>query len=273
MLVHYKLFVSLLFVSVMSSCGTKATTKTGENEKKEMKNMNTQKVKIDVWSDVVCPFCYLGKNKLEQAVKKLNAQDKVEIEWHSFQLDSDFPMGQSVNSTEYLAQKKHIPTSQIKGIQDYLTMQGKNYGIDFQFEKSLTFNTFNAHRLLQWSKTLHRSNEMKAALMYAYFTEGADLSKNDVLLNVVAAQGLDVSKAKEILASNTYHDEVEKDLYEASKLGINGVPFFLINEKQVISGAQEDSVFESVISNALKNLPSTNSSNNGATCTPAAECK
>jgi predicted DsbA family dithiol-disulfide isomerase len=152
-------------------------------------------------------------------------------------------------------------------------MQGKNYGIDFQFEKSLTFNTFNAHRLLQWSKTLHRSNEMKAALMYAYFTEGADLSKNDVLLNIVAAQGLDVSKAKEILASNTYHDEVEKDLYEASKLGINGVPFFLINEKQVISGAQEDSVFESVISNALKNLPSTHSSNNGATCTPAAECK
>lgn len=259
----------ILLACMMISCGTKATTKT---EIKDTKNMNTQKVKIDIWSDVVCPFCYLGKNKLEQAIKKLNATDKVEIEWHSFQLDPDFPMNQSVGSTEYLAQKKHIPASQIQGIQQYLTMQGKTYGIDFQFEKTLTFNTFNAHRLLQWSKSLQRSNEMKAALMYAYFSEGADLSKTDVLLAIVAKHHFDVEKAKEILASNTYHDEVEKDLYEASKLGINGVPFFLINEKQVISGAQEDSVFENVISNALKNLPATPNAN-GAVCTPAAECK
>jgi predicted DsbA family dithiol-disulfide isomerase len=254
---------------MMLACGSKATTKT---ETKDSKNMNTQKVKVDIWSDVVCPFCYLGKNKLEQAIKKLHAEDKIEIEWHSFQLDPDFPMNQSVSSIDYLAQKKHIPASQIQGIQQYLTMQGKNYGIDFQFEKTLTFNTFNAHRLLQWSKTMQRSNEMKAALMLAYFSEGADLSKTDVLLEIVAKHHFDVEKAKDILASNTYHDEVEKDLYEASKLGINGVPFFLINEKQVISGAQEDSVFENVISNALKNLPSTPNAN-GAVCTPAAECK
>jgi predicted DsbA family dithiol-disulfide isomerase len=133
----------------------------------------------------------------------------------------------------------------------FLKDQGKNYGIDFQFDKALSFNTSDAHRLWQWSKKSDKSNEVKDALFHAYFTTGIDLSVNENLLDVIAGTGLDIYEAEKILYSDSFEEQLEEDKYEASQMGIRGVPYFLINEKAVISGAQDDKVFEHVLSAAL----------------------
>ena len=204
-------------------------------------------IKIDIWSDIVCPFCFIGKKKLEQAISKLQLSEQVEIEWHSFQLDPDFPKGKAIPSTTYLAQRKNYPIEQINAIQQQLTASAKVYGIDFQFEKALSFNTIDVHRLWQWSKTLGKSSELKEALMKAYFSDGIDLSKEENVLQVVENCGLDKLEAESILRSNQFSNEVDEDIYHASQIGVRGVPFFVLNNQFAISGAQDDSVFENAL--------------------------
>ncbi len=204
-------------------------------------------IKIDIWSDIVCPFCFIGKKKLEQAISKLQLSEQVEIEWHSFQLDPDFPKGEAIPSAEYLAQRKNYPIEQINAIQQQLTTSAKVYGFDFQFEKALSFNTIDVHRLWQWSKTLGKSSELKEALMKAYFTDGIDLSKEENVLQVVENCGLDKVEAELILKSNQFSNEVDEDIYHASQIGVRGVPFFVLNNQFAISGAQDDSVFETAL--------------------------
>lgn len=204
-------------------------------------------IKIDIWSDIVCPFCFIGKKKLEKAIAKLQLSDQVEIEWHSFQLDPDFPKGEAIPSSTYLAQRKKFPIEQINAIQQILTETAKTYGIDFQFDKALSFNTLEVHRLWQWSKNLGKSSELKQALMEAYFTEGIDLSKEENVLQVVEKCGLDKLEAQTILKSNQFSAEVDEDIYHASQIGIRGVPFFVLDNQFAISGAQDDSVFENAL--------------------------
>jgi len=214
--------------------------------------MENEKLKIEVWSDIICPFCYLGKRKLNRALSRLGLQNNAEIIWHSYQLDPDFPRNQSISSLQYLMEKKHYSAGQIEGMHQYLTEQGKLYDIDFQFDKALTFNTYDAHRLWQWSKLSGKGNEFKEALFLAYFTTGIDLSDNENLLKIVSGLGLERSEAEKILNSDSYEQDIEMDKYQARQLGIRGVPYFLINNKTEISGAQDDRVFESVLTSAFR---------------------
>lgn len=240
------------------------------NSKKEMK---AAKVKIEIWSDVVCPFCFIGKKKMEQAITKLNAEDKVEIIWRSFQLDPDFQKKVSLPSIQYLSERKGYPIDQIKGMCSQLSTQGKNYAIDFGFDESLTFNTLDVHRLIQWSQTLGLSNELKEAFMFAHFSEGLDLSKKANLYTIIEKVGLNVDDAKGILQSDAYSKNVAEDIKKSKTLGIRGVPFFLINEKEIISGAQNDQVFENMIAAALKNLEPAAVTTEEGVCLPNKECK
>ena len=212
-------------------------------------------IKIDVWSDVACPFCYLGKAKLEQALRKLNVDDQSEVEWHSFQLDPTFPKGTSVPSTEHLAQRKGIPLASIESAQQRLTEQGKQYGIDFQFDQAVNFNTLDVHRLLHWSKTFQKADALKTALFKAHFTDGLDLSKSETLKQIVVSVGLDSEAALKVLNSQHYSAEVEQDIATAQQIGIRGVPFFVFNKKTALSGAQPDSVFEEVIQQSMIAIP------------------
>ena len=209
------------------------------------------KINIEVWSDMVCPFCLIGKKKLEQAIKKLGIQDKVTIQWHSFQLDPDFPMDSSASATQTLTEKKGISEAQLRGMYQHLQKSGSQYGIDFQFDKSLTFNTLHTHRLWHWAMNFNKQNEWKEVVMTAYFTLGTDLSVKENLLNLVKQIGLDTEEAEKVLVSNHFADEVRSDIYNSQNMGIRGVPFFLIDEKYMISGAQEDSVFEETLKKAL----------------------
>ena len=235
--------------------------------------MSREKIKIEIWSDVVCPFCFIGKRKMEHAVTKLNAEDKVEIIWHSFQLDSNFPKNISVPSTKHLSKKKGYPVEQIRGMYHQLANQGKEYGIDFQFDNALSFNTLDVHRLIQWAKTLNKSNELKEAFMLAYFTNGVDLSQQESILKVLKNVGLDSVKGRAVLNSDDYKQKVEQDIYQSRQLGIRGVPHFLINEKEVISGAQNDSVFENILSAALTKMKPKEITSQEGICLPNGECK
>jgi predicted DsbA family dithiol-disulfide isomerase len=209
-----------------------------------------KKIKIDIWSDFVCPFCYLGKKKIESAVEKVGIAENVEINYHSFLLEPDFPTEFSESNTEYLANRKNYPIEQIKVMQQQLVENGKTYGINFQFSTSLVFNTVKAHRLMQWAKQFDKSEVLKDAIMYAYFTNGIDLSKEENLLDVIENCGLNREEALQVLNSDQFSQEVENDIYTATQIGIKGVPFFVINDKFAISGSQEDRVFE----NALKQV-------------------
>lgn len=242
-------------------------------QSKKNETMNTDKIKVEIWSDVVCPFCLVGKKKMEMAILKLNAQSQIDIIWHSFQLDPDFPLDTSMSTTEYLSIRKGYPLQQIEQMQDHLINSGNLYGIDFKFNKAHSFNTFDVHRLLQWSKSFNKSNELKEAFMVAFFTDGIDLSKDANILEIIGVLGLDTTKAKAILASDEYQKDVLEDINLARQLGIRGVPFFLINGKEHISGAQDDSVFEKALASALKNIEKTTPTSTNGICLPSGECK
>ena len=215
-----------------------------------------QKIRIEIWSDVVCPFCYLGIRKLERAMEVTGLTGYFEIQWHSFQLDPDFPAGITENTTAYLAERKGMAQSQIKQIYSQLTEQGRKYGIDFQLEKALSFNTLNAHRILQWSKTTGRSTELEEAFFKAYFTQGADLSKPENLIAVCKGLGFEHQEIQAALKDPQYSIQIEEDKYAASQLGIRGVPYFLIGEKSAVSGAQPDEVFENTLRNVFSQYQS-----------------
>lgn len=225
---------------------------TASAQSNAFQHMKDDKVQIEIWSDVVCPFCYLGKNKLEKAIAKFNAQDQIKIVWRSYQLDPEFPENTSQPSAQYLSARKGVPVAQVEQMSSQLASAGTGYGIDFNFGKALTFNTKHAHRLIQWAKTFNQATALKTALMKGYFTEGLDLSNNENLLLKVKEVGLDAEEAGRILASDDYAMEVWNDIQEARSFGIRGVPFFLIDGEITISGAQSDQVFEQTIAAVLQ---------------------
>lgn len=254
---------------IISGVGFLSLT-TLKNTKEKM--ANKEKVEVKIWSDVACPFCYLGKKKLEQAIQNLNAEDQVEINWKSFQLEPGFPVDTSYPSIKYLSEKKGYPESQVVSMCKQLQDQGKQFGISYNFDSAKTVNTHNLHRLLQWSKTQNKSNQLKEAFVKAYFSEGIDLSLNENVLKIVNSAGLNEIDAKALLESDSMGQEVLNDIEEAKKLGIRGVPYFIIDGKG-ISGAQDVKLFEKVLSKAIKSLPlDTISIDQNSVCTPDRIC-
>lgn len=214
---------------------------------------NSNTIKVEIWSDLVCPFCLIGKKKIELAIRKLKAEKQVEIIWHSYQLDPDFPIGKPISSTDYLVQRKGISKGQLTGMYQQLKQTGSRYGIDFQFEKAISYNTLEAHQIWKWAKQFGKEDAWKEATMKSHFTKGQDLSSRKALLNLVSSIGLDAKSAEKILETKQYLAAVQDDFRMAEKLGINGVPYFYINKKEVISGAEDNAVFENALKKYLKN--------------------
>ena len=204
-------------------------------------------MKIDIWSDVVCPFCYIGKRKFEKALENFNGKDKVEIEWHSFQLDPDleYVPGQSVH--EYLGKRKGTTAAEGKQMNDAMTTMAKEVGLEYNFDQAIVNNTFNAHRLLHFAKEKGVQNEMKERLFRAYYTEGKNIGDIDTLARLAEEVGLQAEKVKEVLQSDAYAQDVLLDQYQAQQLGIQGVPFFVFDNKYGVSGAQPTAIFAQVL--------------------------
>lgn len=200
-------------------------------------------MKIEVWSDFVCPFCYIGKRRLEIALERFPHKDRVEVVFRSFELDPDAKKQVDLSIHEMIAQKYGISVEEAKKLNADVGRQAAAVGLTFRFDTMKPTNTFDAHRLAKYAEAQGKLPEMANRLFQAYFTDSLLISDHDVLIGLAGDAGLDREEAKQVLESGSYSDEVRKDEAEAARLGVRGVPFFVLNRKYAISGAQPIEVF------------------------------
>ena len=201
------------------------------------------KMKIDIWSDVRCPFCYIGKRKFEKALAQFPQKDKVEVEWHSFELDPGIRTQKGVSVHDYLAGRKNISRESSIQLHRQVTQTAKEVGLDYNFDTSIIANSFDAHRLIQLAKLNGLGDAAEERLFKAYFTEGKDISDHLTLIVLGDEIGLDGRLVKQMLDGDALSDDVRYDERQARELGINGVPFFVINDRYGVPGAQQPEVF------------------------------
>jgi predicted DsbA family dithiol-disulfide isomerase len=208
--------------------------------------MNKPTIRIDIVSDVVCPWCYIGKRRLEKAVSQLSDRYHLELEYHPFELNPDMP-AQGVNQQEYLSNKFGGP-DRYEQITGHTTRVAAGEGLDFHFEKQLVSpNTRNAHRLIGLARDEDKQLAMVELLFQAYFTDGVDLSKNENLVALAVQAGLDREKVEKLLAGDEGLPEVVLAEKEMQKLGVTGVPFYIVNQTYGVSGAQTPDIFVKLI--------------------------
>ncbi|WP_130735652.1 DsbA family protein [Flavobacterium sp. J27] len=202
-----------------------------------------EKLKIQIWSDIMCPFCYIGKRRIEGALANFRHKDNVIIEWKSFQLDPNFKASEGDNVIHHLAKKYGKDIAWATQMTDNVSQTAKSAGLDFHFEKAIMANSFHAHRLLHLAKKHNLGNDLKELLFKAYFTDGKDVNHLETLNELGQAVGLSKEEIENVLHSNDFSEEVEKDLAMAQEIGIQGVPFFVFDNKYAISGAQPEETF------------------------------
>lgn len=203
-------------------------------------------LKIDFVSDVSCPWCVIGLKSLEQALSSVSPEISAELHFQPFELNPQMgPEGQDI--VEHIAQKYGSPPEQIKRNQEGISARGAELGFTFNMDKrGRIYNTFDAHRLLHWAETegrQHAQHALKTALFTAYFTEGRNPHDREVLIDVATKVGLDGSRAREILESDLYADEVRQREQFYARQGISAVPSVIINDKYLIQGGQPAEVF------------------------------
>lgn len=207
-------------------------------------------MKIEIWSDVVCPFCYIGKRKLEKALAKFPQKEAIEIEWKSFQLNPDLKTNPSISTLEYLAESKGWSLEQAREISGQVSEMAKSEGLNFDFEHAVVANTKNAHRLIHLAKASGKGSEMKERLLKAYFSEGLNIDDSETLISLGKEIGIEGESIKNLLETTLYEDAVDQDIYESRLIGVKGVPFFVLDRKFGISGAQPDEVFTQTLEKA-----------------------
>lgn len=200
-------------------------------------------MKIEVWSDYQCPFCYIGKARLNKALEQFPNRDKVEVSFRSFELDPNAAKDIPMNMYEMLMNKYGLTLEQVKQNSANLWQQAKNEGLDFQFDTMVLTNSFDAHRLLKFAATQGKEAEMNEALFQAYFTDSLHIGDHATLLDIAERVGLDRAETELFLNSEQFGKEVRQDEQQANQLGVTGVPFFVVNNKYGISGAQPTEVF------------------------------
>ncbi|MFT4835010.1 MAG: putative DsbA family dithiol-disulfide isomerase [Flavobacteriaceae bacterium] len=212
-------------------------------------------MKVEIWSDVVCPFCYIGKRRFEEALAKFGGKEEVEIEWKSFQLNPQTVSNPNISSHQNLANHKGISVEQATDMANQVTEMASNVGLSFDFDKAVVANTFNAHRLLHFSKAHGKQNELKERLLKAYFEKGENIDDKASLITIAEEVGLDKQAVQDFLNSDELAMEVKADIHEAQSLSIHGVPFFVFNRKYGISGAQPVEAFLQTLEKAMQHSP------------------
>jgi predicted DsbA family dithiol-disulfide isomerase len=209
----------------------------------------TDAIKIDVWSDIACPWCYIGKRNLENGLAATAADDDapvVEIEYHSFELSPDTPEDFDGGEVDYLSQHKGISPAQAREMLDRVTGVAADAGLAYRFDILKHTNTVKAHELLHFAKENGKQLELAEVLMSAYFLEGKHVGRDEDLVALAAEVGLDEDAAREALASQRYRAAVRADQEQAQQFGITGVPFFVIDGKYGVSGAQPVEAFTQI---------------------------
>jgi predicted DsbA family dithiol-disulfide isomerase len=207
-------------------------------------------MRIEIWSDVVCPWCYIGKRRLEQALAEFAHRDQVEVVYRSFELDPSAPQAAVETTVEALARKWGTDVAGARQAMARGDEVAAEVGLHFRHHDAPRARTIDAHRLLHLARDLGLQAELKEGLLAAYFTRGESMGDHDVLRKAAADVGIDPSRADEVLGSDEYADAVEADLREAVSLGATGVPFYVVDRKYGVSGAQPAEVFAQVLDKA-----------------------
>ncbi|AIQ22518.1 DsbA family oxidoreductase [Paenibacillus sp. FSL H7-0737] len=204
-------------------------------------------MRIDIWSDYACPFCYIGKRRLENALSQFPNRDQVEVVFRSFQLDPHAEVSTDKNIHELLATKYGMSIEKAKAMNAQLAEQAQDVGLEFNFDTVEHTNTFDSHRLSHFASSKGKGAEMSERLLRAYFTDSLNLGDRSVLATLAAEVGLDQAEVAAMLETDAYTAEVNGDIEEGSRLNITGVPFFVFNNKYALSGAQPGPVFTEVL--------------------------
>ncbi|WP_424768922.1 DsbA family oxidoreductase [Paenibacillus sp. sgz302251] len=207
-------------------------------------------MKVEIWSDYVCPFCYIGKRKFELALEKFAHKDQIETVFRSFELDPGADANSNVSTYSMLASKYGMSVEQAKANTANVAEQAAAVGITFNFDNTVSTNTFDAHRVVHFAAEQGKDKELSERFFKAYFTDSVNVGNRTRLVELSAEVGLDASAVAEVLASNQYADAVRREEEEGSRLGIRGVPFYVIDRKYAVSGAQSPEVFLDTLNKA-----------------------
>jgi predicted DsbA family dithiol-disulfide isomerase len=202
-------------------------------------------IKVDIWSDVQCPWCYIGKRKFEAGAKEYGGE--VEVEYHSFELSPDTPVDFDGTPAEYLADRKGLSTAQVEQMFERVTGIAKSVGLDYDYDHVHQTNTVISHELIHFAKSKGRQLEMKERLLKAYFINGEHVGRIPDLVAIAVELGYDEDEVTEALESHRFLADVKADVALAQEYGIQGVPFFVIDGKYGVSGAQDAATFANVL--------------------------
>ncbi len=195
-------------------------------------------MKVEIWSDVVCPWCYIGKRRFERALAEFEARDEVEVVWRSFQLNPDQPRGAADDHDTHLARRMGATPEQVRRMNEDIVALAAAEGLDYHFETYRVVNTLDAHRILHLARAHGLGNEAHERLLRAQLVEGRHLEDPATLVQLAAEVGVDEAEAADALATGAHAESVARDLDEARALGISAVPFFVLDRRYGIAGAQ-----------------------------------
>ncbi len=256
---------------------------TGSNSNPSINGMDSLKqthetMKIEIWSDVVCPFCYIGKTRLEEALAQFSNGNSIEIEWKSYQLMPGIVTNPDKSIDEILSETKGVSLSDAKQMNEQAALMGKHAGLEYNFDRAIVANTFRAHQFIHFAKQYGKQGEAETHLFSAYFTEGKNVDDIPTLVEIAQSIGLDTVALKTALKNESFANAVTADIQEAQQLGVRGVPFFVFDRKYAVSGAQDTQVFMEVLEKAYvewkMNHPQKQLEiQNGAVCSPDQQCK
>lgn len=204
-------------------------------------------ITIDIWSDFRCPFCYIGKVRLEKALEKFEHTKEIQINWKAFELDTSIKTNEDLHIVDYLVERKGISSDAIEKQIGQVTSIAKQENINMDVYKSITANTFKAHQLSYFAQSKGLQSDMERALFRAHFVEGLNIDDNDILVELATKVGLEEEEVNMVLKENSFADAVDNDETLAKEIGIQSVPFFIINEKYVVKGAQTTEHFAQII--------------------------
>jgi predicted DsbA family dithiol-disulfide isomerase len=207
-------------------------------------------VNVEIWSDVVCPWCYIGKRRFEAALARFAHRDAVTVVWRSFELDPQAPARRTEPLDALLAAKYGMSAERARALHAQMTELAAAEGLEYHFERAQSGNTFDAHRLLHLAAAHGGQDELKEGLLRAYFTEGRAIGDHETLVDIATEAGLPAGEARAVLAGTAYADDVRADERRAAGFGITGVPFVAIDERYGVSGAQPAEVFLTALETA-----------------------
>lgn len=204
-------------------------------------------ITIDIWSDVRCPFCYIGKKNLENALEKYGKKQQVKVEWHSFQLDPSLETRTDISTIEYFKQTKNVSEEQARQMLQGAKEMGESVGVEMDLENSVLANSFRAHQVIQLAKYKGLGDEIEEAFFKAHFSDKKNIDDVAHLVEVAESIGLQGTEVREALQEEKYAYAVKQDEMQAQNIGVRGVPFFVFNNKYAVSGAQPADTFVEVL--------------------------